>query len=137
MHCPFCERLRSPDQVVASNDLISAIPDGFPISSGHTLVVPRRHVGDFFNLSSEEQTAMWQMVGTVKAILDAQYRSDAYNVGINVGDAAGQTVGHAHIHVVPRYSGDVGDPRGGVRWFIPSKARYWSQEPSGDPAGND
>ena len=134
MRCPFCERLGSPEQV-AGNDLTSAIPDAFPISPGHTLVIPRRHVADFFSLSSEEQTAMWQMVGIVKGILDEKHRPHAYNVGINIGDAAGQTIGHAHIHVVPRYAGDVADPRGGVRWIIPSKARYWSREPAGDDLG--
>ena len=134
MRCPFCERLGSPEQV-AGNDLTSAIPDAFPISPGHTLIIPRRHVADFFSLSSEEQTAMWQMVGIVKGILDEKHRPHAYNVGINIGDAAGQTIGHAHVHVVPRYAGDVADPRGGVRWIIPSKARYWSREPAGDDLG--
>jgi diadenosine tetraphosphate (Ap4A) HIT family hydrolase/5-methylcytosine-specific restriction endonuclease McrA len=128
MRCPFCERLAT-SEVVASDDLTAAVADGFPISPGHTLVIPRSHVGDFFSLSSEEQTAMWQMVSTVKRILEDQHHPDAFNVGINIGDAAGQTVGHAHIHVVPRYSGDVADPRGGVRWIIPSKARYWSRGP--------
>ena len=78
---------------------------------------------------------MWQMVGIVKGILDEKHRPHAYNVGINIGDAAGQTIGHAHVHVVPRYAGDVADPRGGVRWIIPSKARYWSREPAGDDLG--
>jgi diadenosine tetraphosphate (Ap4A) HIT family hydrolase len=96
MPCPFCNKIEASD-VVASNDLSTAVFDGFPISPGHTLVVPRRHVADFFQLTSEEQAAMWQMVNTVKRILE----DDAFNVGINVGDAAGQTVGHAHVHVVP------------------------------------
>ena len=134
MHCPFCERLTA-SEVVVSDDFAAAVADGFPISPGHTLVVPRRHVGDFFSLSPEEQTAMWQLVGAVKQILEERHHPDAYNVGINIGDAAGQTIGHAHIHVVPRYSGDVPDPRGGVRWIIPSKAKYWRQDTAADDRG--
>jgi diadenosine tetraphosphate (Ap4A) HIT family hydrolase/5-methylcytosine-specific restriction endonuclease McrA len=134
MLCPFCERLAT-SEVVVSDDLVAAVTDGFPISPGHTLVVSRRHVGDFFALTPEEQAAMWRMVSTVKSTLEEQHHPDAFNVGINIGDAAGQTVGHAHIHVVPRYSGDIADPRGGVRWIIPSKARYWNGKTASDDRG--
>jgi hypothetical protein len=92
-------------------------------------------VADFFSLTVEERAATWEMVGVVRRKLDEGHRPDAYNVGINIGNAAGQTVEHAHIHVVPRYTGDVADPRGGVRWIIPSKARYWTLEPVAEDRG--
>jgi diadenosine tetraphosphate (Ap4A) HIT family hydrolase len=102
------------------------IRDGFPISPGHTLVIPRRHVGSFFDLSAEERQALMALLDSAKQSLDAVYRPDAYNIGINDGPAAGQTVPHVHVHLIPRYEGDRDDPRGGVRWIMPDKAKYWS-----------
>ena len=102
-----------------------ALRDAFPISEGHTLVVPRRHVASLFDLTPEEQTELWQLVAHVRAELVDKFHPDAFNIGINDGEAAGQTVPHAHIHVIPRYHGDLADPRGGVRWVIPEKAAYW------------
>ena len=124
MDCVFCSRLLSVD-VVAANDLAVAFADGFPLSDGHTLVVPRRHESDFFSLTSEEQAAIWSLVALVRLQISAHTVPDGYNIGINIGEAAGQTVAHAHLHVIPRWRGDVPDPRGGVRWVIPGKARYW------------
>lgn len=124
MDCVFCTRLLSTD-VVAANDLAVAFADAFPLSRGHTLIVPRRHESDFFSLTSEEQAAIWSLVGLVRLQIGTQTDPDGYNIGINIGEAAGQTVGHAHLHVIPRWRGDVADPRGGVRWVIPDKARYW------------
>ncbi len=122
--CPFCARIAS-GEIVLGNDLAVAFPDGFPVGKGHTLVVSRRHRADYFGLSAEEQTAIWTLVSQVKVRLDGEHHPSGYNVGINVGGAAGQTVWHAHVHVIPRYEGDVDDPRGGVRWVLGARARYW------------
>lgn len=124
--CPFCTRLSS-GQVLVDGSLAAALADGFPVSTGHTLVVPRRHVVSYFELTSDEQHAIWRVVLEVRARLDRENQPAGYNLGINVGEAAGQTVGHAHVHVIPRYAGDVEDPRGGVRWVLPSKAAYWEE----------
>lgn len=122
--CPFCTRLASGDATFTANDA-AAFPDGFPVSPGHTLVVPRRHVASYFELLAHEQAAIWSLVSEVQRSLEQQYRPAGFNVGVNVGAAAGQTVWHAHVHVIPRYEGDVDDPRGGVRWVIGAKAAYW------------
>jgi diadenosine tetraphosphate (Ap4A) HIT family hydrolase len=97
----------------------------FPVSEGHTLIVPVRHVASFFELTPAEQAAMLEALRKAKANLDAVLRPDAYNVGLNDGPAAGQTVMHCHLHLIPRYAGDRPDPRGGVRWVLPEKAVYW------------
>ena len=121
--CPFCRRVAA-GEVDAANDLAVAFPDGSPISPGHTLVVPRRHEADFFALSDDEQAAILDLVRTVQRDLAASTDATGFNVGVNVGADAGQTVDHTHVHVIPRYPGDVPDPRGGVRWIIPVKAQY-------------
>jgi diadenosine tetraphosphate (Ap4A) HIT family hydrolase len=108
------------------NDLAVAFPDSYPLSNGHTLIMPKRHEPDYFALSSAEQAAVFGLVGPVKDLIDEQHRPDGYNLGLNSGQAAGQTVLHAHLHVIPRYEGDVKDPRGGVRWVLPNRAAYWS-----------
>ena len=123
MSSPFLERPASAH--VARNALAFAIRDAFPVSPGHTLVVPFRLVPTFFDATPEEQAAIIELVGVVKGQLDAlDPRPDGYNVGFNAGLAAGQTVMHLHVHVIPRYAGDVPDPRGGVRYVIPAKANY-------------
>jgi len=104
--------------------LVFTIRDGFPVSEGHTLVMPRRHVGSFFDATAEELDAIWETVRLVKEELDAELHPDGYNIGVNVGEAAGQTVDHLHVHVIPRYEGDMEDPRGGVRHVIPGKGYY-------------
>jgi diadenosine tetraphosphate (Ap4A) HIT family hydrolase len=124
MNCPFCERLPQvgPED---RNHLAAAFPDAYPVSRGHTLVVPVRHEPEFFKLNPEEQAAMWRLVESVRRRLEGAIAPDGFNIGINAGRAAGQTIGHAHIHVIPRFAGDVPDARGGVRWVLPAKARYW------------
>ena len=112
------------DRVVAENALAFAIRDGFPVSDGHTLVITKRLVPTWFEATREEQLAILELVDEVKARLDVELRPDGYNVGFNAGVAAGQTVMHLHVHVIPRYSGDVEDPRGGVRHLIPGKGNY-------------
>jgi len=126
--CPLCDRAASTDYV-ASNAMAVAFLDAFPVNPGHTLVVPRRHVANFFDLSEEEQAALWMLLPLAKRAIDARHAPAAYNVGLNAGTAAGQTVAHAHVHLIPRYTGDVPDPRGGVRWVIPERAAYWSHRP--------
>jgi diadenosine tetraphosphate (Ap4A) HIT family hydrolase len=86
-------------------------------------------VADYFELGEEEQAALWRLVAEVKTRLDREHHPSGYNVGINVGPAGGQTVWHAHVHVIPRFEGDVEDPRGGVRWVIRARAPYWKERP--------
>jgi len=123
--CPFCTLPAS--RIVAENAHAVLIRDGFPVSPGHSLVIPKRHVGSFFQVVQDERAALFELLDRAKAEADAQFRPDGYNVGINDGPAAGQTVPHLHIHLIPRFSGDLPDPRGGVRWVIPAKADYWSE----------
>jgi diadenosine tetraphosphate (Ap4A) HIT family hydrolase len=98
--------------------------DLFPVSKGHALVVPKRLVSNYFDLSWLEQQECWKMVNKVKSILQEKYNPDGFNIGINVNEAAGQTIFHCHIHIIPRYNGDHNSPRGGVRAVIPSKKEY-------------
>ena len=109
---------------VAGNALAFAIRDRYPVSPGHTLVVTRRVVADWFGATEEERAAVLALVDVVKRQLDEELRPDGYNVGWNAGAAAGQTVAHLHVHVIPRFRGDVPDPRGGVRHVIPGRANY-------------
>jgi diadenosine tetraphosphate (Ap4A) HIT family hydrolase len=113
---------------VASNALAFAVRDRYPVSPGHTLIVPRRLVATWFDATREEQVAILDLVDAVKAALDAELTPDGYNVGFNAGEAAGQTVMHLHVHVIPRFRGDVADPRGGVRYVIPARANYLAPE---------
>ena len=115
-----------PDSVwVAANELTFAIRDGHPVSPGHTLVITKRLVVTWFDATREEQIALLDLIDVVKLALDRQDPApDGYNVGFNAGAAAGQTVMHLHIHVIPRYESDVEDPRGGVRHVIPAKGNY-------------
>src|SRR5689334_9934167 len=112
--CPFC-RLE-PGRIRLEEEYATAILDGFAVAEGHTLVVPRRHVASLFDLTERERASVWALVDRVRALLLAELRPDGFNVGLNDGPAAGQTVMHAHVHVIPRRFGDVADPRGGVRW---------------------
>jgi diadenosine tetraphosphate (Ap4A) HIT family hydrolase len=122
--CPFCEKIECRE-FAFEDGLAVAFPDAYPLSPGHTLIVPRRHERNYFDLTDAEEVSIWQIMRTVRAELDERLSPQGYNVGINVGRAGGQTVDHVHVHVVPRYAGDVNDPRGGIRWVIPAKALYW------------
>ena len=122
--CPFCTLPDSRILDVTPFGLV--IRDGYPISPGHTLVIPKRHVGSFFELTPEEATEMMSLMRRAKSALEIEFKPNGYNIGINDGAAAGQTVPHLHIHLIPRYQGDMPDPRGGVRWIVPEKADYWS-----------
>jgi diadenosine tetraphosphate (Ap4A) HIT family hydrolase len=109
-----------------ANALAICTRDVYPVSVGHTLIMPRRHVGSFFEATSEERSAMLALLDNAKRQLDSEFSPESFNIGINDGVAAGQTIPHLHMHLIPRYTGDVPDPRGGVRWLIPGKADYWS-----------
>jgi diadenosine tetraphosphate (Ap4A) HIT family hydrolase len=121
--CPFCTL--PPERIIDSNDLALVIRDGYPVSPGHTLVIPKRHIGSWFEVTQAEQQALLDLLAKAKAVLETEFKPDGYNIGINDGPTAGQTVPHLHIHLIPRYKGDLADPRGGVRWIIPEKAKYW------------
>jgi len=121
--CPFCGF--PPDRIVLANDHSFAIYDGFPVSPGHMLVLPKRHIASIFEGSEEEKAAMLALLSEVRELIQKEFNPDGFNVGINDGPAAGQTVMHLHIHLIPRYKGDKAYPRGGVRWIFPEKAIYW------------
>ena len=112
-NCPFC-LLDKIDFVAGSRGAI-AFYDKFPVSKGHTLVVPARHVSNYFDLSAEEQCELWDLVNRCKGILDEEFHPDGYNVGFNCKESAGQSIGHVHIHIIPRYKGDMENPKGGER----------------------
>ena len=121
--CPFCAL---PDaRILSSSPFGVVIRDLYPVSPGHTLIIPRRHVGSFFELTADERGSLLGLLEAAKRELDVMRRPDGYNIGINDGPAAGQTVPHLHIHLIPRYQGDQPDPRGGVRWVFPDKAKHW------------
>lgn len=122
-NCPFC----NPDsdrELIVESALAYAIYDKFPVNDGHALIIPKRHCSDYFDLSFKEQAACMFMLNMVKIIVSKRFNPDGFNVGINVGDKAGQTIKHVHIHLIPRYVGDVKEPKGGVRGVIPSKQTY-------------
>jgi diadenosine tetraphosphate (Ap4A) HIT family hydrolase len=121
--CPFC-MIGEHVEVLCKTDIAMAILDSFPISPGHTLVIPKRHVPDYFELTAEEQNELWQLVNRCKLILQDRFHPDGFNIGINVGEMAGQSIFHVHIHLIPRYKGDVKNPKGGVRHIIPGKGYY-------------
>ena len=122
--CPFCPP--DPERVVAQSPLTLTIRDGFPVSPGHTLIIPRRHFAGFFDATPEEIAEIWQALRQVADDLTREHQPDGFNVGVNVGEAAGQTVMHLHIHLIPRYAGDQPDPRGGIRRIFPELADYWT-----------
>lgn len=125
--CPFCSANETCAQgPMPSNSLAHTRLDGFPVSKGHLLIIPNRHATDWFDLTSAEQQAIMELVERGKRWLEEHYQPDGYNIGMNCGATAGQTVLHMHCHLIPRYAGDQKDPRGGVRWVIPEKADYWS-----------
>jgi diadenosine tetraphosphate (Ap4A) HIT family hydrolase len=123
--CPFCAL--APEHIVLDSAHAFVIRDRFPVSPGHTLVIPKRHVGSFFEATDAERADLTSLLSAARDELELQFRPAGYNVGINDGAAAGQTVPHLHIHLIPRYDGDRADPRGGVRWVLPDKAAYWNQ----------
>lgn len=112
------------NEIIVESASAFSFYDKYPINTGHALVLPKRLVADYFELTQKEQTACWLMVNKVKSVIQEKYNPDGFNIGINSNSAAGQTMPHTHIHVIPRYKGDVQDPRGGVRHVIPNKGNY-------------
>ncbi|MCS5490635.1 HIT family protein [Algoriphagus limi] len=121
--CPFCNPSSELELILESAQAFS-IFDKYPVSPGHVLIIPKRHVSNYFDLSFKEQSSCIFMLNEVKKNLQKRFKPDGYNVGINIGEKAGQTVPHVHIHLIPRYSGDVENPRGGIRGVIPDKKDY-------------
>lgn len=126
VNCFFCSRPET--EILAENELALAFLDKFPSNEGHTLIVPKRHVASLFDITSEEMAGCWELLLAVKTKLDERFAPDGYNIGVNVEEAAGQTVFHLHIHVIPRYKGDVPDPRGGIRRFKKSLVPWVEEE---------
>jgi diadenosine tetraphosphate (Ap4A) HIT family hydrolase len=123
LDCPFC----NPDserELILESATAYAIFDKFPVNNGHTLIIPKKHCSDYFELSFKEQAACWYMLNKAKEILIQKFNPDGFNIGININESAGQTVPHVHIHLIPRYKGDVKEPKGGVRGVIPDKQKY-------------
>ena len=113
------------NRIVASNNLAYAVNDGFPVTQGHALVIPKRHVADFFGLTDDEVLACNQLLKEMRSTIIAEDELVVgFNIGMNAGAAAGQTIFHCHIHLIPRRQGDVANPRGGVRHTIPGKGFY-------------
>jgi diadenosine tetraphosphate (Ap4A) HIT family hydrolase len=129
--CPFCTL--PAGRLLFRNDAAVVVRDAYPVTPGHTLVIPVRHVASFFDATPSEREAMLALLDEAKQQLQAEFGPAGYNIGINDGAAAGQTIGHLHLHLIPRYPGDRPDPRGGVRWVIPDKAGYWTERDQAQP----
>lgn len=127
--CPFCDFVQN-GHPVAEQATFVAKHDSYPVSRGHTLLIPKRHVETFFALTEDELKDFFDLLLTVRQTIDREFGPDGFNVGVNIGAAAGQTIAHLHIHVIPRYTGDVENPRGGVRGVIPGQADYPSDDPN-------
>lgn len=118
--CPFCNK----SEFILENEYWMCIYDNYPVSEGHTLIIPKRHFNDYFLSTKLERSSFDKIMFELKEYLDKKYSPDGYNVGFNVNEEGGQSIFHCHIHVIPRYRGDVENPRGGVRGVIPSKQNY-------------
>ncbi len=122
-NCPFCN-LAPKVELLSETATAIAFLDSFPVNLGHALIVPKRHIASYFELSIHEQRALWLLVNRCQSIIQQRHNPDGFNIGINIGETAGQSIFHVHIHLIPRYKGDVENPRGGVRGVIPSKKDY-------------
>ena len=120
--CIFCDW--SSREIILEDEHAVAFFDAFPVNPGHVLIVPKIHVADYFELESDLQVACLKLLNQVKDIICERYQPDGFNIGINAGAAAGQTIFHVHLHLIPRYHGDMPDPRGGVRGVIPDRRSY-------------
>ncbi len=119
--CLFCKDAKG---VSLDNKLAYSARDRYAVSPGHTVVVPKRHVAEFFDLTQDEVAACMDLINKEKELIDKEFNPDGYNIGVNIGPAAGQSILHVHIHIIPRYKGDVENPQGGVRHVLPKKAHY-------------
>ena len=123
--CPFCHP--PPDQILIDGAEARVLWDTHPVNPGHVLIVPRRHVASLFDSTATERETLLRLADDARRILAEKHAPDGFNLGINDGLAAGQSVPHLHLHLIPRYRGDVPDPRGGVRWIIANRAQYWRE----------
>ena len=121
MKCVFCDIIKNNSEIIFESELSVAFFDSHPVSVGHMLIIPKRHVETYFDLTKEEMGDMFLLSNKIKEYLDKEYQPDGYNVGFNCKEAGGQTVMHAHMHVIPRYIGDVENPRGGIRKAVHRK----------------
>lgn len=124
MSCIFCEKIKNKDNILYENESVTAFFDQYPVTIGHVLIVPKRHIETYFNASLSEKKDIDSAIMMIKSQLDELYHPDGYNIGINNGSASGQTIMHLHVHLIPRYQGDTLNPRGGVRGVIPKKQSY-------------
>lgn len=122
MNCSFCTMPK--ENIVLENKYAKAFYDKYPVQKGHLLIVPKRHATTYFDATEDEIAAIHQLIRKGKESIDSEYQPDGYNVGVNVGEFGGQTVMHLHFHLIPRYSGDIEDPRGGIRKAIPNLVPY-------------
>ena len=122
MSCIFCNMEK--EKIIIESETAYAVFDIFPVSNGHMLIIPKTHTRAYFEAGQQEKQELWELVDRCKEYLDEKYQPDDYNLGINCGEDAGQTVMHLHIHLIPRYKGDLINPRGGVRGVIPEKRIY-------------
>ena len=120
--CPFCKP--AADDILLQNSMAYVREDKHPVTEGHLLIIPMRHFASYFETTIEEKGKLWSLVEHAKKLLENKYKIDGFNIGINDGAAAGQTINHLHIHLIPRRKGDVENPRGGVRHVIPGKGDY-------------
>ena len=123
MKCIFCE-LKHKEDIVYENDLVYSIYDSFPVTKGHLLIITKRHIQSYFDLTKDELLAIDEALKKGKEILEKLYKPSGYNIGVNDGSSAGQTIMHLHVHLIPRYDFDVENPKGGVRGVIPEKQKY-------------
>jgi diadenosine tetraphosphate (Ap4A) HIT family hydrolase len=124
--CPFC--VLSESRIIDNTELTTTIRDAYPVAPGHTLIITNRHVASFFDITEAEQLQLFEALDDAKIQVCQEFNPDGFNIGINEGQAAGQTVMHLHLHLIPRYQEDNPDPRGGIRWIFPDKADYWSKK---------
>ena len=123
--CLFCDKDNpEKNRIILENKLFYARWDNIPVSEGHAEIVPKRHVESFFELTEEELSKMYDLIRKTKEVIDEKYSPSGYNIGVNEGEAAGRTIHHLHMHLIPRYKGDVEDPKGGIRHIIPGKGFY-------------
>ena len=122
--CIFCDIYKKNINLIYEDSLVFSIYDNFPVSKGHVLIITKRHVEDYFSLTKEEKISIDKAIMFMKNFIDLNFKPDGYNIGINNGVAAGQTISHLHVHLIPRYQGDVENPKGGVRGVIPNKQKY-------------
>ena len=111
--------------MIVQDSLTFTVRDTLPVSPGHTLILPKRHIASIFEATKDEVAALWEALQQARNGLIKEFSPDGFNIGINDGLASGQTILHLHIHIIPRYKGDMPDPRGGIRWIFLDKAVYW------------